>query len=435
MLQNSSLEYAVNYIYSPETKEYFKEVVTTYNNGCYRACTVVLYIVVLTDLMLKLRDLKELYQDSKAISILNKIEREQNDNPKSPRWENILIEEVCKNTSLLSTVDQAYLENLRNMRNICAHPIIDDSYKLSPMNKETVSSLIKTMIESILSKPPYLSKNSIFKEMILDIEKFSKDYGDKEVMILHLKEKYFIKLRDDQLLELFKNLWKLVMLCTTSECKDNRNYNNFVLAHLLGYRNSIIVDRIKNEPDYFNKIEDECTLFLVEITSSFPELYINNILSPATLSKIDVAIKNDIQAFAFAHYKSDDIKNHLSNVSSRFSLEVSNLGNSEIYSCMVIFNILRKRAEQNNLIEDAHSFLIDIYSHACSYDKANLIYAGIILRNMQNFSENNLTSLIECINSNGQIHGRRDHESEKEEIIHIIENKNFNIDLKIYNNF
>lgn len=66
-----SIEMASEQIFNAKTKEYFSEVSRSYYNGNYRSAIVMLYSVVICDLVYKLQDLKELYQDSTAEAILH----------------------------------------------------------------------------------------------------------------------------------------------------------------------------------------------------------------------------------------------------------------------------------------------------------------------------------------------------------------------------
>lgn len=63
-------------IYFSKTKEYFKEVVSSYINGNYRSATVMLYSVAICDILFKLQELKDMYNDSVATRILQKIEQD-----------------------------------------------------------------------------------------------------------------------------------------------------------------------------------------------------------------------------------------------------------------------------------------------------------------------------------------------------------------------
>lgn len=57
-------------IYFPQIRGYFKEIVSSYDNGNYRSAMVMLYSTIVCDLLLKLKELNEVYSDKKAEEIL-----------------------------------------------------------------------------------------------------------------------------------------------------------------------------------------------------------------------------------------------------------------------------------------------------------------------------------------------------------------------------
>ena len=81
-------------IYFPKTREYFKEVISSYSNGNYRSATVMLYSVAICDILLKLKELKDMYNDSTASSILNEIESTQKESASKSSWEKELLEKI-----------------------------------------------------------------------------------------------------------------------------------------------------------------------------------------------------------------------------------------------------------------------------------------------------------------------------------------------------
>lgn len=48
-----------NNIYSSKTRNYFKEVISSYNNENFRSAIVMLYSTVISDLIIKLQDLRD----------------------------------------------------------------------------------------------------------------------------------------------------------------------------------------------------------------------------------------------------------------------------------------------------------------------------------------------------------------------------------------
>ena len=69
----------IDKIYSPKSKEYFKEVVSSYTIGNYRSAIVMLYTVCLCDLIYKLQELRDVYDDRIAKNIIEAIDKERRD--------------------------------------------------------------------------------------------------------------------------------------------------------------------------------------------------------------------------------------------------------------------------------------------------------------------------------------------------------------------
>ena len=65
-MQEFVLEEQIENVINKKTKKYLMEVISSYNNGNYRAAVVVLYTTVIYDLLQKLVALKEIYNDKGA---------------------------------------------------------------------------------------------------------------------------------------------------------------------------------------------------------------------------------------------------------------------------------------------------------------------------------------------------------------------------------
>jgi len=80
-------------IYNSDTKQNFKEVLSSYNNSNYRSAIVMLYSVAITDILYKLTELKDVYSDTRAIQILKILNDKRSINPNSADWELELIKQ------------------------------------------------------------------------------------------------------------------------------------------------------------------------------------------------------------------------------------------------------------------------------------------------------------------------------------------------------
>ena len=124
MNSDFSIETAIENIQNNNTKVYFNEVYQTFVNGNYRSSIVMLYSVLICDLIYKLRDLRDIYNDSKAKKILEEIEALQAANPKSPDWETKLIESISSRMTILEPSDIVAIESLQKFRHLSAHPVL-----------------------------------------------------------------------------------------------------------------------------------------------------------------------------------------------------------------------------------------------------------------------------------------------------------------------
>lgn len=61
-----SIDDAISNIKNKYTRELFKEVYSSYTIGNYRSAVVMLWSIIVTDLLLKLKDLDNIYDDPKA---------------------------------------------------------------------------------------------------------------------------------------------------------------------------------------------------------------------------------------------------------------------------------------------------------------------------------------------------------------------------------
>ena len=107
-----------NAIVSPSIQEYFEEVLANYMDGHNRSAIVLLYSTVVTDLMQKLKDLSDNFNDSSAASILTDVATKKAYNPTDPSWENDVIKGVLKK-SIVSTEVALKVEQLQQQR----HPL------------------------------------------------------------------------------------------------------------------------------------------------------------------------------------------------------------------------------------------------------------------------------------------------------------------------
>ena len=124
----------VEQIQNNKTKEYFKEVLSSYYSGNYRSAIVMLYTCLICDLVYKLQEMSEYYNDKVSEEILNTINKKQSENPRSSEWEKYLVTEMYNNHRIIEIPEYTNIEALQQHRNLCAHPILKDGADLYSPN-------------------------------------------------------------------------------------------------------------------------------------------------------------------------------------------------------------------------------------------------------------------------------------------------------------
>ncbi len=437
-MKQYSIQASAKYIYSPDTKSYFEEVIASYNSGCYRACTVVLYIVVLTDLILKLKEMVEVYNDQDASKILEKVKKEQENNPTNPSWEKTLIDEISTKTSLLNKVELQHLIYLKSMRNASAHPIISESFQLSEINQETATCLIRNMVDSILSKPPYLTKKSIFDELLSDIHRFSKEARGRDETIHFVNEKYLSRLKNKELIRVFESLWKLVFKVNSEECIENRDYNFSVLVNLLQEKYDLLIERIELDKQKYNQmLSIENVRLLMYLVEEFPELYHDDILNFASKSMLLKHVEENFDDFCFLTILTPEILDHLNKITVKFKDLLKNKSSFEILIYFSFYGMYHavKRAVLKGYSKEACTHVINIFDISNDFNLSDMLFSNLVKPSLEYFDKEKAEELIKVINQNPNIYQRRQHNQEREIIKTFISENGFEIDLSNYLNF
>lgn len=270
-----SIEQNAESIYHPKTKEYFKEVLQSYTNESYRSAIVMLYSVVMCDLIYKLKDLKELYDDTTAKDILEKLEKAQEEKPNRSDWEIVLIEEVKERTLLLEPTDKISLDALRLHRHLSAHPVLTQQDLLSTPNKETVRALMRNMLEGLLIKNPVMSKK-VFDTILEDLANHKSFFSDDLSLEKYIESRYLKNTNERMINTIFKGFWGIVFNCDSDECRSNREINFRTLNTLFKRYKMSLLKYMSENPIPFNKFEEESYQILIHLTEFIgnnPEIY------------------------------------------------------------------------------------------------------------------------------------------------------------------
>ncbi len=385
-------------IYFPKTREYFQEVISSYSNGNYRSAVVMLYSVAICDILFKLQELKDMFNDTVADEILKEVEkcRNEHDNKSKSRWEKELIDNVYKKTKLLDLEAYTNLNHLFDHRNFSAHPALNEDYELIAPSKETTIAHIRNILHDILIKPPIFIKN-ITHTLTEDLKEKKELYREEyEKLSIYLNNKYFSKMPISMKKATFKAFWKFCFCLPDDEdCISNLGINRSALSVLMESAEHELAEYIKTESHLFSvAVDDSCSFNLTIFLSEFPYLY--SCLSQDVKLAIDAVIQKDSRAKAICWFKYDTDEEHLTYLKGVVGLSLEKRAISR----------LTKHYKEIGKIRQLVDFFIEYYGKSGNFDTADNRFKKVIEPFVKEMNHDQFVRLIEVSNSNRQVYGR-----------------------------
>lgn len=421
------IEYELEKVKSNLTKEYLKEVISSYNSGNYRSTIVVLYSVVIFDLLEKMKILSEIYNDEKATKILDELKVRESNNDSYSSREKFLMEEVKTSTVLLNDIEYGKLLQLRENRNWCAHPVHNQDYKLINPSREEARAFIRISFESVFQKEALLSK-----ELLSDILRTSADYYDKmhiDGLERYLNDKFYSKMNDGVKNKIFTSLWKIVFVTNNDQCNKTRHSSYYALLYLINTDPNKFYDIVKKDnlrysnieiPNaeikfeyYYANIANSPTEALIYMLSEHPKFYTN--MTDAAKAIINSLVTKNITYTTISYYMSESIESHLEKlIALRDSLYVEKNGycNTHMYDIfsyddiMSLYNVALERDCEKVVKE----FMINLFVKSPSYATTDSLWK-FIFSNIRIFTEDELEMLLDGMNKNSQIYDSRNKSS------------------------
>ncbi|MDA2257652.1 hypothetical protein PDN66_22535 [Bacillus cereus] len=403
-MYTDSIEYLAEQIYHYKTKEYFKEVLVSYSNSNNRSAVVMLYSVVICDLIYKLQELEDKYNDVTASDILSKIQTEQEQNPTSSAWESKLIQEVYERTNLLEGYDNENILYLRKHRHLSAHPALNQLDILFRPNKENVRSHMRNMLEGVLCKSPLLS-NKLTEPFLEDLKSIKNDLIKNVDLERYLDNKYLSKINEPSSQKLFKDLWKFVFRLEDNDSKENRNINFRTLKIMFERNQHQYLELVRNESSYFSNIKYDNKVILNYLQALFsvnPNLY--NLMEDPFKVILQQKAAIDITVFAKSVYLTESVEDHFKQLHERIQ--------QEEYTFLPLDDdtkeFLYYFASNRNYMKEFLDFMIQLFKESKSYDAGDLRFSRYIKLYLNAFTLEQHKDILDAINSNGQLADRRD---------------------------
>lgn len=402
-----------NNIYDSKTKEYFKEVVSDYASENYRSANVVLYSVAICDLLFKLKELSEIYDDKASKAILKVVDESISDieNPKE-KWESVLIEEVYKSTSILDRKAYEDLLYLKKYRNLSAHPSLDSNYELVSITQENTANNIRNTLNNILTKSPLLSKKS-FDLITNELDKNRYMFQNNQHALSNfLNNTYYSKMDNTTRKELYKIFWKFCFNKPDDECALRNLTVNRKALFLL----HVLIDDIEvyiADSKLCSQVSDnkECLESLCYFLAEYPLFY--NKLSETTKHNL----KNTKNYALLSWFATESIEEHIDELLSK-DFYVS-------YSSEAI-EVAEKKFLENGYRTKFLDFTIKWFGLTPTfngYDTADYRFNVGIRPNLKNYSKEQFNLLMEYMNNNNQIYGRSHAKHANAQVIKSIQEK------------
>lgn len=246
-------------IFDKNSKKYFKEVLSSYNNENYRSAIVMLYSVVIYDILSKLKELDEIYNQKWARGILEAVNTKRELNPTNSDWEKELIASIGKQNDFLSYSIIEEIEHLKQIRNQCAHPALDLNDELFTPTRYTADDLISRMLNEILTIPAMFTGKitDYMTEQIVKMVGEARFEWEQKEDLSRIFQKYFLRMNKKVFIKVFKDMWKLTFFTENDDCNKNRFSNLVFLEIMLNERHALLIEEMQKERNYFNNVSNK----------------------------------------------------------------------------------------------------------------------------------------------------------------------------------
>jgi hypothetical protein len=387
-------------IFDPRTKEYFREVVSSYQQGNWRSAVVMLWSVAVCDIIYKLQYLKDISGDDIGKEILEEIEQLQEGSPRSTDWEVKLIERIEERTRLLDLADLDQLKHLQKQRHLAAHPVLSEGSELHQPNRETVRALIRNTLDGLLTKPPIYTSR-VFDSLVRDLAESKQVLVTDDKLSSYVESKYLSRADDRLEGSIIRSLWKLVFRLMNAECSENREINYRALRLLIARNQASTGEAIANEPDYYSKIaqDGDPVRLLIRLLAENPSFYNN--LNDAAKVVIQHVAGIDDDARCFAWFLSESLQAHGAGLEEWISSEEHPAVSGDVLASLRNISDSEEWRKQCTTISNAY------YGSSYSYDEADERFAAAVAPFLGEYDPKDIEDLLSRIDENGQTYERR----------------------------
>lgn len=394
------IETAIENIYSKETRRYFDEVYSSFTIGNYRSASVLLWSTVIYDLISKLSELQDYYDDPKAKSILTEI-KEKEANPTSSEWESALVRFVHERTEFIDGVEKEHLLEIQRCRHVSAHPVIQRENSLYIPNKYEIKSNITKALKYVLTKPAILGKN-IATHLVADLEEVKDLFPENDKLEKYLTSKYLSKLNSVSAIYIFNTLWKFVFKLNDVKCNENRDIN-LRSIHIIFNKFRAPIDKSIEVNDHNYEIHQNHSLICSKFLCLYPSIYRH--LPEHTKQILEASAEDDINTYCCLYLITNNARTSFKKLFAqiiREQLTAKKLANLTLETILV----LKERVSSEKDLKSFNYFLIRAYCESPNYEYSDTMFDIFIKPYLSSYTLSNFKLLFAESSCNSQIEGR-----------------------------
>ncbi|KJG14546.1 hypothetical protein [Photobacterium iliopiscarium] len=398
-MKNFEIESMKDQIHFGKTKEYFEEVLTSYQVGSYRSSVVMLWAVAISDIVYKLQYLVDLYSDVAAEEILDEVRSIQSEDARSSKWELGIVDQVFNKTNLIDSAEYENIRYLQKQRHLCAHPVLRGNLELHKPNKETVRSLIRNTLEGLLIKPPFYTQK-VISEILEDLDESKEALNTRDKVKKYIESRYLNRMTDEVEFSLYRTLWKLTFKVANDKCNENRLLNLNVIGVITNRHKNKLAELISADQDYYSNIASNGLPldYIVHYLSMNESFY--GLLTEDAKLKIQHASESTDVGRTCGWFTRGDLSNHFDYLTTWIEGEAHpNFSESQ-------WKYLLELSDSEEW-EMQYAKLISSY-YCCSggFNTADSRFANCLLPNLQYFNQEAAEYLLQKIESNNQLYRR-----------------------------
>lgn len=388
------IEEKMEAIQDPKTKEFFKEVYSSYQHGNYRSAVVMLWAVVISDIIFKLKFLDDTYRNKKAEKILKEIKEKQKENPVDSKWEKDILEKAYVELKFITLNEKNDLEYLHKQRNFSAHPVLTDDNLLLAPNKDTTRSLIRNAMEAVLLKTPLLHCELV-NSIVEDLDKNKDRLSSYENIKPYIQKRYFPNISNDGAIKIFKALWRFIFDTRNQDEDKNRQINFFALSVFVERYQDLYISEIKKNTSYY-QVSPEYIERIILFLKKHPQIY--QVLDESVKTLIKSSVKK-LDQFFISDFLSSNLEEHYNTVLSRLNSEDLSVSQENLKICFEI-------AKEKNMLSNFFEICIKLYSKSINFDKADYNYYQYISPFLSEYTLNDILLLMRETNDKTQVCNR-----------------------------